>query len=194
MFSIILPSYLEPYKNSAKNPEAKLKRAIDSIFAQTFTDFELIVIADGCDKTVEIAKEYDLNLYKIPHQGNYGAAARNIGISKAHYDWILYCDSDDMWGENHLNKIQDGMCCTYKWFFFNDWTPANGVWSERTCNVKVKGSCGTSNIVHRRTLPIKWGNGYLHDWEFIKQLHKFQGKRIATPEYYCCHVPLKWEV
>ena len=189
MFSIILPSYLGYYKGQASNPEEKLKRALDSVFAQSFTDFELIVVSDGCDKTVEICEPYDLNLFKIPKQQIMSGTPRNVGISKAQYDWIIYLDSDDVWGKDHLLKVQEGMCCTYKFFWYNDWTVQKNEWTERKCNVKVKGSCGTSNITHRRTLPIEWKDGYLHDWWFIKDLNRYEGKRIATPEYFCCHIP-----
>ena len=195
MFSVILPSYLGNYPKSASDKETKLKRSIESVLGQTFKEYELIVVSDGCDKTIEIAQQYDLNLYSMQHRGGWGGFARNVGISKAQRDWIIYIDSDDFWGKQHLEKVADKMCaCEWKWYYFNDWVYLNGEWSERKCNVKMKGMCGTSNITHKRSLNIEWGGSYLHDWQVIQQLNKHKGKKIDTPEYYVLHIPGKLDI
>jgi glycosyltransferase involved in cell wall biosynthesis len=194
MLSIILPSYLKSYPNSASQPEAKLKRAIESVLNQTFKDFELIVVSDGCEKTVEIASQYELNLFKIDHQGGWGGPARNAGIKQAKNRWIIYLDSDDCFGKQHLEKIADGMCCSYDWFYFDDWIKIGNNWIERPCNTRAKGQCGTSNIVHKRTLPVSWGKDYLHDWKVITELWKYSHKRIDLAEYFVCHVPNKLDI
>ena len=194
MFSIILPSYLGEYKDSATNKESKLHRAIESVLNQTVKEYELIVVSDGCEKTIEIASQYDINIYKINKQSIMSGVPRQTGIKQATQDWIIYIDSDDCWGKEHLQKISDGMCCNWQWFYFNDWVWNGSDWEERKCNIRVKGNCGTANIVHKRSLPVKWGDGYLHDWRFIQQLHKYQGKRIDESEYFVCHIPKKFDV
>jgi len=189
MFSAILPSYLKHYKGQATDPEGKLKRAIESVLSQTFKEYELIVVSDGCEKTIEIASQYDLNLYESVHHGGYGGPARNIGIQKAIMDWIIYIDSDDFWGRQHLEKVVDGMCaCGDVWFYWNDWI-YNNDWQERQCRPKVKGSCGTANFTHKRSVPIKWDSDYLHDWKVIQQLNKYPGSKIPTTEYFTLHIP-----
>ena len=57
-FSIIMPSYLGDYPNSATDKEDKLIRAIESVLQQTYKNWELIIIADGCDKTINLLKKY----------------------------------------------------------------------------------------------------------------------------------------
>lgn len=55
MFSIVMPSYLGDYNSSAgpsaTNRVEKFIRAVDSVLAQTFGSWELLIVADGCEKT-----------------------------------------------------------------------------------------------------------------------------------------------
>lgn len=88
--SIIVPVY---------KVENYLRRCIDSILAQTFTDFELILVDDGSpDNCPTICDEYaskDARIHVI-HQSNQGqAAARNNGVSFSKGEWIHFVDSDD---------------------------------------------------------------------------------------------------
>lgn len=94
--SIIVPVYkVEKYINEC----------IDSILAQTFKDFELILIDDGSpDRSGEICDEYagkDKRI-KVIHKKNEGVSiARNTGIELAKGKWIYFVDSDD-WIESDL--------------------------------------------------------------------------------------------
>lgn len=89
--SVIVPVY---------NVEKLLQRCIDSILAQTFTDFELLLIDDGSkDKSGEICDEYAAkdSRIRVFHKQNGGVStARNIGIDKAQGEWIYFVDSDDI--------------------------------------------------------------------------------------------------
>ena len=88
--SIIVPVY---------NTEKYLHRCIDSILAQTFTDFELILVDDGSsDNSPKICDEYaekDKRV-RVIHQENGGVSrARNIGIDNSCGTYLMFCDSDD---------------------------------------------------------------------------------------------------
>lgn len=88
--SIIVPVY---------NPGKYLRECIDSILAQTFSDFELILIDDGStDSSPAICDNYatrDSRIHVI-HQPNSGvSAARNAGLDSARGEWISFIDSDD---------------------------------------------------------------------------------------------------
>jgi glycosyltransferase involved in cell wall biosynthesis len=87
--SVILPTY---------NRAWILKEAIDSVLAQDFKDFELIVVDDGStDDTGQILDSYDQDLMVL-HQSNRGvSAARNRGIDAAAGRLIAFLDSDDLW-------------------------------------------------------------------------------------------------
>ena len=55
---------------------------------------------------------------------------------------------------------------------------------------------GTSNICHKKELGVRWGNGYGHDWVFIKNLmfFYFNYQKIKNKSYIVCHIPKKLDV
>lgn len=88
--SIIIPVY---------QAEKTLKRCLDSILQQSYTDYEIIVVNDGSsDRSEEIILEYEKITKKIKYisKENSGVAdSRNIGIKNATGDYIVFVDSDD---------------------------------------------------------------------------------------------------
>jgi glycosyltransferase involved in cell wall biosynthesis len=96
--SIILPTY---------NGLPYLREAIDSVRAQTFTDWELIVIDDGStdDSVAWLASLSDarLRVLESEHVG-HRASLRNRGIGAARAPWIAFIDSDDRWRANKLER------------------------------------------------------------------------------------------
>jgi glycosyltransferase involved in cell wall biosynthesis len=89
LVSVIIPTY---------NRSSLLLEAVDSVFKQTFQDFELIVIDDGSiDGTAKALEPYQ-DRFVSCFQNNQGvSAARNRGIRKAGGQWIAFLDSDDLW-------------------------------------------------------------------------------------------------
>lgn len=195
-FSIILPSYLGEYTGAAQNRPYKLERAIRSVLSQTVTDFELIVVSDGCAKTpeiVQIFKDERIKLIKLEKQKIWSGVVRNAGIDAASGEYIVYIDSDDIWGAGHLKCILNGINAnpSAKWFFFNDLVPFDGMFNERYCTLTI-GGCGTSNLCHPKE-PCRWKveDGYAHDWNFIKELRTWSKEysHIGCAEYLVCHIP-----
>jgi glycosyltransferase involved in cell wall biosynthesis len=85
-----------------KTPKELLKKAIDSLLAQSLREIEILLIDDGCPiGSGIICDEYARldSRIRVFHQSNKGmAAVWNFGMSQAKGDWILFYDSDD-WGE-----------------------------------------------------------------------------------------------
>jgi glycosyltransferase involved in cell wall biosynthesis len=196
-FTVVMPSYLAPYAGAANNREGKLLRAINSVLAQTFTDLELMVIADGCTATEDLVKsninDERVHLLSVQHQRMWSGTPRNKGIEEGHGDYIVYLDIDDIYGENHLEIINNHLD-NYDWVWYNDITykPKDKNWYERHCDINVISMHGTSNICHRRSLGVWWDEHgrYAHDYYFIKKLHRFRNNtKIKTPEYFVCHIP-----
>lgn len=97
--SIIVPLY---------NKVNEVARALDSIFAQTIQNFELIVVDGGStDGSLDIIRKYESNTrFHLIHQKSKGVAAgRNEGIAKAKYDLIAFLDADDEWCPTFLENI-----------------------------------------------------------------------------------------
>jgi glycosyltransferase involved in cell wall biosynthesis len=94
--SVIIPTY---------NRGWILQEAIDSVLAQTFNAYEVIVVDDGSeDNTAEILKNYS-NIIRIIHQENKGvSAARNLGIKSSSGRFIALLDSDDLWLPEKLER------------------------------------------------------------------------------------------
>ena len=87
--SVIIPTY---------NRGWILKEAIDSVLAQDFTDFELVVVDDGStDDTKKILDDYKRDLIVIRQSNKGVSAARNRGIGAASGGLIAFLDSDDLW-------------------------------------------------------------------------------------------------
>lgn len=114
--SVIVPVY---------NVEKYLCSCIDSILAQTFTDFELLLIDDGSrDKSGEICDEYankDCRV-KVFHKENGGvSSARNLGIDESKGEYLFFVDSDDIISSFYIEmfvnyvKKNDSVCVVCKY-------------------------------------------------------------------------------
>lgn len=95
--SVIMPVY-----NTAKYVQS----AVESVLAQTFTNFELLVIDDaGTDNSIALCRRYDDPRVHIISQANRGlAGARNTGIRHARGQFIALLDSDDLWEADKLER------------------------------------------------------------------------------------------
>lgn len=96
-FSIIIPAY---------NSEGYIHKALESIEAQTFKDYEVIVVCDSCrDATARVARSYGAITYNVEfgHEG----WTRNTGMDVATGDWLLFMDDDDWFTHDHVLEIID---------------------------------------------------------------------------------------
>ncbi len=90
---VIIPAY---------NPGAYLREALASVVAQTYQDWECIVVDDGSDEDLSWVATFD-DRVKLIRQPNRGvSAARNRGIAATDATWIAMLDADDAW---HVDKL-----------------------------------------------------------------------------------------
>ena len=97
-FSIIVPTY---------NQGHFLKKNLESLFLQSFKNFEIIVIDNySNDSTKEIVNKYKkkIKYFKIKNNGII-SKSRNFGLKKSKGEWIAFLDSDDYWTRNKLQVI-----------------------------------------------------------------------------------------
>lgn len=107
-FSIIVPVY---------NVEKYLDECVKSVLAQTFSDFELILVDDGSkDASGALCDTLALTdtRIRVVHQENQGlSGARNTGIQAATGDYLMFLDSDDWWaGDGCLQRVADRLAET----------------------------------------------------------------------------------
>lgn len=96
LVSVIIPVY---------NQERYLPAAIDSVLAQTFRDYELIVVDDGStDGTPAIIRSYGARLRSVRKPNGGCASALNRGIQEARGEWIAWLSSDDLWEPDKLRR------------------------------------------------------------------------------------------
>ncbi len=98
MISVIIPLY---------NKADSIAKALDSIQAQTYQDFEVVVVDDGStDNGATIVEQQKDSRIRLIHQTNAGvSAARNRGIEEALGEYVAFLDADDEWEPQFLEEI-----------------------------------------------------------------------------------------
>lgn len=104
-FSVIVPLY---------NKAPYVKKALESVIAQTYKDFECIVVDDGStDNSAAICEEFInsltpsfINSLRLIRQPNSGVAkARNVGVKNSHGQFVCFLDADDWWEPTWLEEM-----------------------------------------------------------------------------------------
>ncbi|MBE7046924.1 MAG: glycosyltransferase [Ruminococcaceae bacterium] len=101
MFSVIIPVY---------NGEKFIDKAIESVFNQTESHWELIIVNDGSkDNTLSVLEKYrDNEKIKIISKINEGVSvARNTGVYESKGEYVTFLDADDIWHPDHLKVMKD---------------------------------------------------------------------------------------
>ncbi len=96
--SVIMPSY---------NTAALIGEALDSVFAQSYRDFEVIVINDGSPDTPDLERvldPYRERILYLKQENRRACGARNNGISHAKGEYLAFLDSDDSWTSGYLQS------------------------------------------------------------------------------------------
>jgi len=97
-FSVIIPLY---------NKKPYIQRAIKSVLAQSYTEYEIIVVNDGStdggEEVVTAITDPGIILINQLNQGV--SAARNKGVSRATYDYVVFIDADDSWESGFLAEL-----------------------------------------------------------------------------------------
>lgn len=98
MFSIIIPYYKK---------RQFIERCLDSVLAQTFNDYEIILVDDGSEDNIrQLIEEKYSGKVKLIQQLNQGVSvARNTGIAAATQSYIAFLDADDYWSPFYLEKV-----------------------------------------------------------------------------------------
>jgi glycosyltransferase involved in cell wall biosynthesis len=92
--SVVMPVY---------NGERFLRDSLDSVFAQTFQDFETLCVDDGStDRSAAILQQYGPRIRTVRQENAGQSAARNAGVALARGRYIAFLDQDDLWYPSKL--------------------------------------------------------------------------------------------
>lgn len=107
-----------------------LQEALVSVFNQTFSDFEVILVNDGSKEDInDLLRKFEGRIHYFEQENQGPAAARNFGISKATGKYIAFEDSDDIWEPTKLEKqvsFMEEQNIIWSHTGFNYWWPETG--------------------------------------------------------------------
>ncbi|MBE9188820.1 glycosyltransferase family 2 protein [Gloeocapsopsis crepidinum LEGE 06123] len=196
--SVIIPAY---------NAMTFLPETLDSVFSQTFIDFEVIVVNDGSsDNIKQWASEITDLRFKLVSQENQGlSGARNTGIALTQGEYVAFLDADDLWEPTKLEKQVKSLDENPEASLVYTWTTlinAKGkplgkilanyiegdVWQELTKHNIVE--CGSVAMVRRHCFETV-GNfdrnlgSYVEDWDmWLRIAARYPFKVIKEPLVY----------
>lgn len=144
MISVVIPLY---------NKEEQIAYTLQSVFAQTFQNFEIVIVDDGStDNSVEAVEKFDDSRIRLIHQTNTGvSAARNRGIEETRGELIAFLDADDEWMPEYL-ATQYGLYQKY---------PECSVYA---CNYEFRDSEGKVTPTIIRKLSFEGEDGILSNY------------------------------
>lgn len=106
MFSVVIPLY---------NKEKNITKTLESVLAQTYTDYEIIIVNDGStDNSAAVVQsviykcqmsnvQCPIRLFTKPNGGV--SSARNYGVEKSRSEYVAFLDADDLWEPNYLETL-----------------------------------------------------------------------------------------
>ena len=150
LVSIIIPTY---------NRAEDLKRALQSVFDQTFTDWEVLVVdnhsIDETDSLIQSFNDPKVKLFKIHNEGVI-AASRNLGLRHSLGEYIAFLDSDDWWLpkklEESIKYMSRGADVVYHDLFYVKKPGQRFNW-RRTWRRKLKSPVFYDLMINGTTLP-----------------------------------------
>lgn len=193
------------------NWSAALRLAIRSVLAQTFADFELLVIGDGCtDDSADVAAETNdprVQWHNLPQRTGSQAGPNNEGIRRARGEYVAYHGHDDLWHPQHLETLVRALDDAHA-----DLAYAGTIfYGPRDADVRgvtgvsppLRGETlrfvAPSSIAHRRDLVDEIGGwrdhrevGYPVDYEFQQRAWSLRQSFVPTGRVTVFKFPAAW--
>ena len=182
-FSVIMPTF---------NQCSFIRRAVGSLMGQTYSNWELIIINDGCtDETEEFISDYIQNkrVKYIKNKENTGLGhAINQGLVAAKYDYIAYLPSDDFYFPNHLETMaktleKDGVVLAYSGMQYDTNDTMNRNFFNQT-KLVLNGHCmQLVQTVHKKQEGLCWieRNEFITEDYYLMFWNKLSDKGYFMP-------------
>lgn len=169
-FSIIIPVY---------NVENYIGKCLDSVFNQTFKDYEVIIVNDGStDNSMNIVKKYKTVIINNKHEGV--STSRNLGVQKAKGEYLLFLDSDDYYDEKLLEILNKNLTSGLDLLRFqvrnvyDDLFPIDFI--EKSFDT-VNGEEGFKKIINYHYIEAVWCYCIRREY-FVKHKYEFKSGTI----------------
>ncbi|MEZ9977129.1 glycosyltransferase family 2 protein [Vibrio breoganii] len=166
----ITVSVVTPYFNDS----SRIKKTIDSVFVQTLSPLEMVII-DDCSEDSTILMEIvsnSLHSSKIIVSRNNtnknGAFSRNRGVELSSGDFIAFLDADDYWLPNHLNESLSHLIASK-----SDFVYSNRVVFRRNLEERVIKSTNISDMEHNPSDILLFSPPQTNSFVFVRELYKY---------------------
>lgn len=154
LVSVIMPAY---------NYEKYIGKSIESVLAQDYEKFELIIVDDGSeDGTKSIVEQYaksDIRI-KLLEQANQGVSvARNKGLDTATGEYVAFLDSDDLWDADNLSVMVQAAECTKSGLVCASMDIINADGTRQKANTAYKDGELMDFVTNNNEIRFFWGVG-----------------------------------
>lgn len=177
MYSIIIPVY---------NAEKVISATIDSVIAQTYSDWELLLIDDGSkDSSAAICDKYALSdkRIKVFHKENGGvSSARNFGIKKAKGERILFLDSDDHYHSDCLETVHEHYNKDFVIFSFTKCFPNGNTQQKDLLPFQSTTKEDTTNYLLELKRNRHFSDAFCFPWNKVFKTELIHKNNILFPE------------
>ena len=156
--SVIIPTH---------NSSCTIGETLQSVFSQTYSDFEILLINDGStDNLMEVLKGFQDSRLQILNYENGGlSVARNRGIDRASGKYLIFLDADDLWSpdklESHVNALDNAQknnpkaSVVYSWsYFLDDETNSSYIDNPLHCEGNVLPKIVETNFIISGSNPM----------------------------------------
>ncbi len=184
--SIVIPTYQHA---------GEIAACLHSIFAQTFKDYEIIVVNDGStDNTLEVLKPFLDRITLINQENRGGNAARNRGFDASRADFVLFCDADIVMRPDMLEKmlaaLQAHPEASYAYSSFRFGWKAFRLWPFDAAKLRRNNYIHTTSLLRRADFPrFDEKIRRLQDWDLWLTMLEQGHVGVWIPEYLFQAIP-----
>lgn len=188
MISVVIPSYQHA---------DEIPLCLESIFRQTYKDFEVIVVNDGStDDTHEVVEPYMDRITYIDQENRGGNAARNRGFEVARGKYLLFCDADVIMRPDMLQKMLATLvgspAASYAYASFRFGWKAFGLWPFDAGKLRAMNYIHTTSLIRREHFPgFDPAIRRLQDWDLWLTMLEQGHVGVWVPEFLFTCLPHK---
>ena len=173
------------------NKAAALRHSIESVLWQTFRDFELLVIGDGCtDDSAEVVAAIGdprVHWLNLPANTGYQSAPHNEGLRRAQGGYIAYLNHDDIWLPNHLQVLVERLEATGADYAYSvlEWVLGSGDgYADIPSFPDAPRPPEASATVHRRSIVTELGYWKLpHETRTLPRAEYFRRGQLSGKRF-----------